>query len=52
MIVLKMKSFMYKQVELLFHKINTPNEPAINSSLMLAILIVTNTKYSTEEQFI
>jgi hypothetical protein len=47
-----MKSFLYKQVELFFHKINTSNDSAINSSLILAILIVTNIKYSTEEQFI
>jgi hypothetical protein len=52
MIVFKMKSFLYKQVELFFHKINTPNKSTINSSLILDILIVTNTKYSTEEQFI
>jgi hypothetical protein len=52
MIVFKMKSFLYKQVELFFNKINTPNNSAINSILILDLVIVTNTKYSTEEQFI
>lgn len=50
-ILFEIKWFLWKQKEL-FQKINTPNESVINSSLMLVILIVTTTKYSTEEQLI